>query len=149
MGGLAKWAFGAQLQIGDGATPTEGFTTIAEVLDIGGPELTRDTEDVTPHDAVDGYEEFIATLRRTGEVTFDVNFVPSHATHGTGSGGLIGLYESDELTNFRLVMAASIGYTWSFAAMVTRVSPSNPVTGAARASVTLKPSGKPTLAPSA
>ncbi|HYI67130.1 MAG TPA: phage tail tube protein [Candidatus Limnocylindrales bacterium] len=147
MGGLAKWAFGAQIQIGDGATPTEGFTTIAEVLDISGPNLTRDTEDVTPHDAVDGYEEFIATLRRTGEVTFDVNFVPSHATHGPGAGGLIGLYESDEATNFRLVLAASIGYTWAFAAFVTGINPGNPVTGASRASITLKPTGKPVLAP--
>lgn len=148
MGGLAKWAFGAQIQVGDGAEP-EVFTTVAEVLDIGGPDLTRDTEDVTPHDAVDGYEEFIATIRRTGEVTFDVNFVPSHATHGPTAGGLIGLYESDDLTNFKLVLAPSIGYTWSFKAMVTSVSSTNPVAGAAKASVTLKPSGKPTLAVSA
>lgn len=146
MGGLAKWAFGAQIQIGNGATP-ESFTTVAEVLDISGPDLTRDTEDVTPHDAEDGYEELIATLRRTGEVTFDVNFVPSHPTHGSGAGGLIGLYESEERTNFRLVLAPTIGYTWSFKALVTGVSTANPVTGAARASVTLKPTGKPTLAP--
>lgn len=147
MGGLAKWAFGAQVQMGDGATPTENFTTIAEVLDISGPELTRDTEDVTPHDAVDGYEELIATLRRTGQVTFDVNFVPSHATHGPNAGGLVHTMQNKERVNWRIVLAPSIGYTWSFAGLLVGLTGANPVTGASRASITLKPTGKPTLAP--
>lgn len=147
MGGLAKWAFGAQIRIGDGGSP-ESYTTVAEVLDIGGPNLTRDTEDVSPHDSLEGYEELIATLRRTGEVTFDVNFVPSHATHGPAAGGLVYLYQNSERVNFQLVLAPSIGYTWSFAALITGLNMNNPVGGASKASITLKPTGKPTLAAS-
>lgn len=147
MGGLAKWAFGAQVQMGNGGGP-EVFTTIAEVLDIGGPELTRDTEDVTPHDAVDGHEELIATLRRTGQITFDVNFVPSHATHGPNAGGLVNTYQTQERKNWRIVLAPSIGYTWSFAGFLVGLNFNNPVAGASRGSVTLKVTGKPTLAPS-
>lgn len=147
MGGLAKWAMGAQLQAGDGGSP-ESFTTIAEVRDISGPDLSADTEDVTPHDAVDGIEEFIPTILRTGEVTFPVNFVPSHATHADAAGGLIHAWRNRTKKNYRLVMSPAIGYTWSFAAYVTGFSPGNPVAGAATADVTLKVTGSPVLAPS-
>jgi predicted secreted protein len=145
MGGLGQWAFGTLLQVGDGATPTESFTTIAEVRDITGPEISMDTEDITPHDAADGWEEFIPTILRSGEVTFDVNFVPSNATHGDTSGGLINLLKNRTLRNFKMVLPTTPTYTWSFAAYVTGFRNSEPVGGALAASVTLKPSGVLTL----
>lgn len=147
MGGLAKWAFGAQLQAGDGGAP-EAFTTIAEVKDIGGPDLSADTEETTAHDALDGYEEFIPTILRSGEITFPVNFVPSHATHGPNAGGLVNAMQNRTKKNYRLVLAPAIGYTWSFAAYVTGIRGSEPVVGAQSADITLKITGKPTLAPS-
>jgi len=48
-------AFGTLLKIGDGGGP-ESFTTIAEVRTLGGPELSRDTVDVTSHDSTANWE---------------------------------------------------------------------------------------------
>jgi hypothetical protein len=140
------------LAVANGATfvevEPEGFTTIAEVKDISGPDLSADTEDVTAHDSEDGIEESIPTILRTGEVTFPVNFVPGHATHGSSAGGLIHAWRNRVLKNYRLVMAPAIGYTWAFTAYVTGMSFGNPVGGAAAADVTLDVTGAPTLAPS-
>jgi len=145
MAGLGRWAFGTLLQLGDGAGP-EVFTTIAEVKDIDGPDISMDTEDITPHDAVGGWEEFIPTILRSGEVTFDLNFVPSNAQHGDTSGGLINLLKNRTKRNFKLVLPTSPTYTWAFAAYVTGFSNSMPVGGVLGASVTLKVTGVLALA---
>lgn len=145
MAGLARWAFGTLLQIGDGAG-TEVFTTIAEVKDIDGPEVSLDTEDVTPHDAVDGWEEIIPTILRSGEVTFDLNFVPSNTQHGDFSNGLMGLAKSRTLRNFKMVIPSSPDeYVWEFSAYVIRMGHAYPVGGAMNAGVTLKITGAPDL----
>lgn len=134
---------GTLLQIGDGADP-ENFTTIAEVRDITGPGLGLDTADVTSHDSTGGWEEHIGTILRSGEVTFDVNYIPTDGTHDASS-GLINDQESRTLRNFQLVFPDGGGTTWSFAALVTGFDPTGPVDGELTASVTLKPSGQPTL----
>lgn len=135
---------GALLQIGDGADP-ENFTTIAEVRDISGPALGQDTADVTSHDSTGGWEEHIGTILRSGEVTFDVNYIPTDSTHDA-SAGLINDMENRTLRNFQLVFPDGSSTTWSFAALVTGFEPGAPVDGELTASVTLTPSGQPTLA---
>lgn len=137
-------AFGTLLKIGDAATP-ESFTTIAEVLDIGGPQLTLDTEEATNHSSTDGWEEVIGTILRSGQVTFDVNLLPTGATHSYST-GLLKDMVNRTLRNFRLVFPDTAVTTWAFAALVVGFEPSAPVAGILRASVTLKISGKPTLA---
>lgn len=138
----ATAAYGAQLQVGDGANP-ENFATVAGVKDISGPAISRDLVEVTSHDSADGYEEHVPTIRRSGEVTFDLNWDPSDATHDmtTGLGALV---DSDDATNFRLVYAR-IGYEWQFAGYVTNFSTGAPVAGVHTGSVTIKVTGVPSL----
>lgn len=140
----AKSSFGTLLQMGDGGAP-EAFTTVAEVLDISGPELARDTEEVTNHSSPSGYEEFISTIKRSGEVTFPINFIPGHATHDQST-GLIALIESGVLKNWRLILSTT-GSRWAFAALVTNFAGESPVVGKQGGNVTLKISGKPVLEP--
>lgn len=147
MAGGGRWAFGTLLQVGDGAGP-EVFTTLAEVKDIDGPDISLDTEDITPHDAVGGWEEFVPTILRSGEVTFDLNFVPSSAQHGDGVGGLIAALKARTLKNYKLVLPTDPAYEWTFAAYVTGFSNSMPVAGVLGASVTLKVTGVLALAAS-
>jgi len=144
MAGLGRWAYGTLLQLGDGMM-TEVFTTIAEVKDIDGPDISMDTEDITPHDAVGGWEEFIPTILRSGEITFDLNFVPDNVQHGDVSGGLINLLKNRTKRNFKLVLPTSPAYTWEFAAYVVGFSNSMPVGGVLGASVTLKVTGSLSL----
>ncbi len=141
-------SYGSLLQMGDGASPTEAFTTIAGVKDISGPATNRDLEEVTSHSSPNGFEEFVPTIKRSGEVSFDLNFDPTLATHGTATTGLAGKVNSDVPTNFRLVFPriGVNGYRWAFSGYVTGFDTSAPVAGVAGASVTIKITGSPTLA---
>ena len=131
--------------MGDGAAPIEGFATIAEVKDISGPALGLDTEEVTSHDSPGGWEEFVATILRSGEVSFDLNFLPTDATQSFAA-GLIADMVARTLRNFQLVFTDVAATTWAFAAYVTAFEPSAPVAGALTGSVSLKITGQPTLA---
>ena len=142
---MAISSFGTLLKIGDGATPTEAFTTIAEVRDISGPALGLDTEESTNHSSTGGWEESVATILRSGEVTFEINFDPVGATHDDAT-GLIKDMTDKTLRNFELVFPDAATTTWSFAAYVTGFEPAAPVAGKLSASVTLKPSGAMSIA---
>ncbi len=138
-------AFGTLLKIGDGATPTENFTTIAEVKDISGPSLELATEEVTHHSSTGGWREKIGTLLSAGEVTFDLNFIPTEATHSYST-GLINDMVNRTKRNFQLVFPDAGNTTWQFTALVTKFEPDEPVEGELGASVTLEVTGQPTLA---
>jgi hypothetical protein len=137
-------SFGTLLKIGDGGGP-ENFTTIAEVKDIGGPSLELAAEEVTSHGSPGGWREFVGTLLSAGEVTFDLNFVPTEATHNPST-GLIADMKNRVKRNFKLVFPNAGATTWSFAALVTKFEPGEPVEGSLNAAVTLQVSGQPTLA---
>ena len=141
---MAISSFGIDLKIGDGAE-TENFTSIAEVKDFDGPALTKDMQETTPHSPTGHkWRKFISGLRDGGEVTFDINYEPTETTHGTS--GLLGELDEDELRNWELVFPDAGSTTWSFSGAVTGFNPSNPVEGVQTASISIKISGKPTLA---
>jgi hypothetical protein len=139
----ASASYGTLLQMGDGGTPAEEFTTIAGVKDISGPALSRDLEETTSHDADDGYETHVPTIKRSGEVSFDINWDPADGTHDDAT-GLVALVGADEPTNFRVVYPRQ-GFAWDFSAYVTSFETSAPVAGVLGASVTMKITGRPTL----
>lgn len=145
MATAGKSSFGTLLKLGDAAT-SESFTTIAEVRDIKGPGLALDTEEMTNHSSTEGWEESIGTILKGGDVTFDVNWLPANTTQSFTTSGLLKDMTARTLRNFQLVVPAAATLTWTFAAIVTKFQPDLPVKGAQRASVTLKLSGKPTLA---
>lgn len=141
---MAISAFGTLLKIGDGGG-TEVFTTIAEVKDISGPSFSMDTVELTTHSSTGAWKEYLGTLLDAGEVTFDVNFTPTGATHSQST-GLIRDMKNRTLRHFQLVWPDVGATTWSFSAYVTGFEPSAPVDNLLGASVTLKISGAPTLA---
>ena len=144
MGSLAIAAFGTQLQMGDGATP-ENFTTIAEVGDIAGPALATDIDDSTTHSSTGGYEDFVATIKRTGEITFPINYVPTTATHNPTT-GLLAAWAAKTRKNWKLIFPDVGVTTWAFAGVVTGFSPKAPVGARLTADVSIKVYGQPTLA---
>lgn len=136
---------GAKLQRGDGGTPTENFTDIAEVRNITGPGPTMDTVDATHLGSPGGWEESIAGVLRAGEVTFELNYIPTEATH-KATGGLLGDLKNKTKRNFKLLFPDASITTWSFSAWVTRFEPGTPHDDKLVANVTLKITGQPTLA---
>lgn len=137
-------AFGTLLKIGDGATPTEVFTSIAEVKEIGGPSLELETVDVTSHTSPGGWREFVGTLLNGGEVELTLNFVPTEGTHDNST-GLLADMTARTRRNFQMVFPDVGATTWAFTAFVTGFEPSAAVDGSLDAEVTLQVTGQPTL----
>lgn len=135
-------AFGTAVQIDAGGS---GYVTIAELRDITGPNLALGTEDVTPQEAAGGWREFIPTLLEGGEVTFDLNFVPTEDTHDYPA-GLIKDMVDKTLRNFKVIFPDVGTTSWILPCYITRFTPGMPVEGELSAAVTLLVTGQPTLA---
>jgi len=131
-------AFGTQLQRGDGATPTETFTAIANVTDITPPGIERETYDVTAHDSPDAYREFIGGLKDGGEVEIEINYDPREHDD------LVADFADTEPRNYKIVWPSTLG-NWAFAAILTNFEPEAPHDDKLAASLTFKVSGKPTI----
>ena len=136
---MTKWAaFGIELK--------KGGTAYAQVTNLSGPGLSLDTEDVTSHDSSGAWEEVVATILRSGEITMDIAYDPAGATHKYAAGGLLYDLVARTAIEFTLVFPNHATHTtWTFTAFVTGFEPSAPVDGALTASVTFKLTGAPTL----
>ncbi len=134
---VAFWAYGSELQLGDGIG---GFTTIASVLDFMTPQANRDRVDITSHSSPDGYEEKLPTLKRTGDVTFDCNWIPTHATQDNST-GLTSLYDSGEQRPWKIVLTDEETSEVLFDAYVMGFRGALPVNGVGKGSVTVMPTG--------
>jgi hypothetical protein len=118
------------------------YSDIVYIKSIGGPGLSIDTEDVTTHDSEDAWEEVVATILRTGEISLDLVYDPNAATHSAAA-GLLDYYENAKLGYFDCELLAT--YHWLFPAYVTKFEPTTPVGGSLTASATLKITGKPII----
>lgn len=133
----AFWAYGSQLQLGDGLG---GFTTISNLLDFMTPAATRDRVDITNHSSADGYEEKIPTLKRSGDLAFDVNWLPTNATQDNST-GVTSLYDSGELRPYKIILVDTDTSEVDFDAYVMGFRGALPVNGVGKASITLMPTG--------
>jgi predicted secreted protein len=138
-------AKGTLLKKGDGGSPTENFTTIAQVTDISGPELKLNTIDATSMDSTNGWKQRIAGLLDGGGVKVEINYDPQGGTHNDST-GLLADMANRTLRNFKITFTDAGPTTWAFAAFVTAFTPKAPVAGKLAASVSLELSGQPTLA---
>ena len=141
----AWWAYGSELKIGDDGT-AESFTKVAEIIDIGGPRMSRDVIEVTSQDSSDGYREFIPGLKDGGEVAISANWIPADETHD-GSTGVLSKFEDDNLHNWQILTAedGTAKLTINFKAIVTSFNVDLPLEEQAKLDFTLKISGKPTI----
>ena len=119
-----------------------GLVPIAMLRDITGPSLSLGTEEVTPQDATGAWRQFVPTLLDGGEVTFQLDFIPTENTHDAVE-GLVKDMTDRTLRDFKIAFPE--GTDWSFAAYVTGFTPGTPVEGALTADVTLRTSGAMTL----
>lgn len=142
----AVLAQGTLMKIGDGAG---NYTTIAEAKNISGPQLTQGAVDVTSHDSANQFREYIAGLRDGGKVTFDINWIPSNATHGFTTGLLkagFGGTKGASAQQFRIVFPDGATTTWTFVGIVTKLAPVAGIDKELTAAIEIQISGQPTLA---
>lgn len=128
--------FGTLLQVGDG-TSSESFTTIAEVTNISGPSESLETIDATHMESPSSYREYIPSLLDSGDISFDVNFLPGNATQT----GLRTDMQARTLRNFQMVFTDSAASQYSFSAYVTGFEISAQIDDKLSASITLKVTG--------
>ena len=130
----AKWAWGTTLN-------KEGEDPIAEITNIAGLDLDSDEEEVTHLESPDGFEEVIQTIKRTGIVTIEGNFVPG----GSGQKELMDDYISRDVSPYIIDFSgAGIACEWNFDAFVKKApSTEAPVDGKIPFSAELRVTGKP------
>ena len=121
-------------------------TPIVQVTNISGPGLSLDVEDVTTHDSTGAWEEVVATILRSGEVSMDIVYDPAAATHKNAAGGLLADLVARTAVTYTLIFSDAATTEWEFEAFVVGFEPDAPHDGALTASVTMKISGQPTLA---
>jgi hypothetical protein len=131
-------------KVGDGATPTEAFTAVAEVRSISGPSITVDTTDTTSMTS-GVWRRKVPTLIDAGEVTFDIAFMPME----TGHADLYQDLKDRVLRNFKVVFPTTPAWEWSISGYVTGFEQEFPMDDVITTSVTITLVGEPTLAAAA
>lgn len=132
--------YGVTLEIGDGATPTEAFTSIGEIISIEAPELINEAVEATNHSS-GGWKEYISGgLKEVSEFKATINYV------STDAASLIGKVEDGTKSNFKMTFPNTD--VWVFSALVTTFKPlgadaQSPET--LQAEVTFRPTGSSTL----
>ena len=123
-----------------------GGDDIAQVFSLSGPSLSNDPVEVSTHESVKFYREFVPGFRDAGEVTIGLRFDPAEDTHSEIAGGLLQRFELDSAPLGWIIRWPNAeGSTWSFAAIVTGYEPSADFDAALEAQVTLKLTGAPTF----
>lgn len=137
---MAKKGFGSKLSIHDGSTLVE----IGELLTLGGPSYSKETIETTHMQSADQFKEYISGLRDAGEITATANLdllAADTANH-------IAVLESLEDDEAPVQVVAQLGTIATFTCngIVTAFEPESPLEGKQEISITIKISGKPTLA---
>lgn len=131
-----------------GTTLTLNSTPIGQIQDITGPQLATDTDEITNHSSPDNTEEFIATIKRTGTISFPLVFNPEDSAHSAlftawddrSKDSYVMTYPDDTGT-------AEAGASWTFDAYCVGFSMSAPVNGHLAADVSLRVTGSPVFTP--
>lgn len=121
------------------------FTTIAEVMDIKGPEQTADQVEVTNQSSPNFYKEWLTTLLDGGSVTFTCNWIPGDGTQDSAT-GLLSYLQGRGIQDFKIVPPSpNAAHTLVFSANVVKWGWAGPVKAQATIDVELKVTGGVTV----
>lgn len=121
------------------------WVTIGQVIDLGGPTLARNAIDSTTRDVPNYWRTFLRGYKDAGELTFNVAYDPSLATHGSAT-GLIGDFNQDSGTIFAAFRMEFPDATEStFDGFLTGFEETGDLDALLTADVTVKISGQPVL----
>lgn len=126
-----------------GTAGAEVFATVAEVREVPVPGLEAATIDVTTHDSPGGVREFIMNIPDLPDISFDIFYLPAHATHDENT-GLLAKNLLRTLVNFKVVYNITPSKVCTFQGYITRFVPRAPVDNVWSANVRIKPASVPT-----
>jgi hypothetical protein len=129
-----------------GCVLTWNGTTVAEVLDISGLEITTDFKDVTSHDSPNNFKEKIPTLLEASAFTAKCNFVEGDA----GRQAMIADQLSKTSRSAVITPPSGSAWSWTCTAYIQKMTIGGlSKDGEQLWDVTIMPTGKPTLAETA
>lgn len=118
------------------------FLVVAELRDITPPPLSRNPIETTNHNETE--EGFVVGIRRKGELTFQIGYVPGLASHSHAINGLTHSWVNGLRDVWRITFPDTS--TWTFSGYVSNISPAAPVDDGLVADITVRPTGVMTFA---
>lgn len=144
----ARSGFGSQIKVYDAADANP--VAILEVRNITAlPSLETEDLDAFHMESPDGVREFIAGPKNPGNLEFEINWNPTNPTQNASANGLRGLQASGETRKIDVFAPATqsqVAVTFTFRGYVKNFSPSLAADDVAKATVSIKMSGKMTEA---
>lgn len=141
MGTQAKLGNGIIFDVKVDAT----WVHIGEIDDIGGPNISSDDVEVTNHDSVNKYKEFISGLKDGGTISVAGNLIKGDA----GQLRLLADQNSGVVRDYRVILPDATTEAdrsrWGFTAKITSMGFTYPQNAAMKFSGSLKISGEPAL----
>lgn len=135
----AQIGYGTTFGRGDGASP-EVFTTVAEVVNITPPQLSREEVEASHLSSPDQFNEYKPGMRDGGNPTITMAFLPGDLTHQN----ILDDYHSNSLVNYQITYPD--GAIFDFSGFVTGYAPSEAGNNERlTVEVTFRVSGKPVL----
>lgn len=128
---------GTTFAIGDGATPTEGFDVLAEVVSIKPPSDSVDVIDASHLTSPNRTKEFITGLSDPGECELTIHFIPG----GPDDTAIQALRGLTTRTNFQIAFPTSPVKKWTFAGLLVGYVPDVPINDRMVATVRIKVTG--------
>jgi predicted secreted protein len=119
---------------------------VAELITISGPSCNATEIDVTNHDSVGDFKEFLMGPLDGGEITLEGNFIPSNST---GQAAIITDFENRTVRVWHIHFPAALSASFTFSGYVKSYSISAPVGAQVKFNATIKVSGGTTLYTSA
>lgn len=116
----------------------EVFTAVAEIVNLSGPSESMDTIEATHMQSPGARREFIASLLDSGEVSGDMNFLPSDANQS----GFRSDLNNRVRRRWQMVFTDESSTTYEFDGFVTASEPSAQVDDKLSASFTIKVTGE-------
>lgn len=140
---MSSAIIGYGVKLGKGTALTS-MTSIAEVVNVGGPGLARDAVDVTHLNSAGEWREYKEAFKDGGEVSVELNFLPTDTTqellfdayNGAGTSAAI---------SWVLQFSDTSSTVWIFTALVTNIEPAVSLGDVIRMSVNLKLTGAPDI----
>lgn len=119
------------------------WVKISKIDNHDGPGMTTDKEEVTTHDSVAGYKQYIAGLSDGGSITESMIWDPTDPTHaGLAYTSLKQAFDDKQNRKWKLVYPTSPKWGTVFCGFVDAYKAMAPVKSALRAQVTIKVSDK-------
>lgn len=118
---------------------TGAWEAIAEINNINGPGMRRETIDTTALDTAGGYRTFIAGFRDPGTITMSMNFTRD------GYETMKDDFENDNAQNYEIVLPDSDTTSLEFEGLVTECPLTIPLDDKMTMDITIQISGQVTL----